>query len=314
MKILLMRMFNRLSLLGSSVLLTSQIFAAAPASKEAPATAAVEKVNEAATVSPENAAAKANDVNTTSPITNDESAKAPSAEEIASYFETFGWIVANQCGIKNLGTTSEESASFVKGIQDALSEKPLSEKLGNVTNSMQKYFQERAMGFEKKHQEELKVIAEKNRKAGDEYMKDLLKKDPSIKTTSSGLGYKIIDEGDNKNKPTNEDSVKIFYKGTLVDGKVFDESKTEPIMFPLNGVVPGIKEGLQLIGQGGKIKLFIPASLAYGDFDIPGIPAGSLLIFEVELKEVVKTNEAKPASAADIAKKAPEANAVPEKK
>lgn len=217
---------------------------------------------------------------------------APTKEQIVSYFKTLGWMTIMQSGVKNLGCSSDETNAFLEGVRLALDGKEAPVKLGEVMQSMQGFLQKRAGEFEKKHQEELKMTAEKNRKDGDKFMADLLKKDASIKTTASGLSYKVLAEGDSKLKPSDEDSVEIYYTGKLIDGKVFDESKAKPITFPLNGVVPGIKEGLQLIGQGGKITLYIPDNLAYGEYDIPSIPAGSRLVFDVELVKVVKAERA----------------------
>ena len=216
---------------------------------------------------------------------------APTKEQIASYFKTLGWMTIMQCGIKNLGCNADETNAFLEGVRLALDGKEAPVKLGEVMQSMQGFLQNRAGEFEKKHQAEIKMTAEKNRKDGDKFMTDLLKKDNNIKTTASGLSYKILAEGDSKIKASDEDSVEIYYTGKLIDGKVFDESKAKPITFPLNGVVPGIKEGLQLIGQGGKITLYIPDNLAYGEYDIPSIPAGSRLVFDVELVKVIKAEK-----------------------
>jgi len=113
---------------------------------------------------------------------------------------------------------------------------------------------------------------------------------PKTITTRSGLGYRIIKAG-NATKPTVQDKVLCHYEGTLDDGTVFDSSykRGEPIDFPLNGVIAGWTEGLQLIGEGGEIQLDIPAKLAYGDRGVPGvIPAKATLHFKVELIKVVK--------------------------
>ena len=230
---------------------------------------------------------------------------APTKEQIASYFKTLGWMTIMQSGVKNLGCSTDETSAFLEGVRLALDGKEAPVKLGEVMQSMQGFLQKRAGEFEKKHQEELKMTAEKNRKDGDKFMADLLRKDASIKTTTSGLSYKILAEGDSKAKPTDEDSVEIYYTGKLIDGKVFDESKAKPITFPLNGVVPGIKEGLQLIGQGGKITLYIPDNLAYGEYYIPSIPAGSRLVFDVELVKVIKAEKAPTVLAEPVKETAP---------
>ncbi len=112
---------------------------------------------------------------------------------------------------------------------------------------------------------------------------------PEVKTTASGLQYEVITQGTGI-KPTAKDSVTCHYKGTLLDGTVFDNSydRGQPITFALNGVIPGWTEGLQLMPQGSKYKLYIPYNLAYGAFDYGPIPGGSTLTFEVELLEVKK--------------------------
>ena len=111
-----------------------------------------------------------------------------------------------------------------------------------------------------------------------------------VKTTASGLQYEVITEGTGA-KPLAIDSVTVNYKGTLIDGTEFDNSYTrgEPITFPLNRVIPGWTEGVQLMSVGSKYKLYIPYTLAYGSHDQGPIPGGSTLIFEVELLDVKKS-------------------------
>ena len=104
-------------------------------------------------------------------------------------------------------------------------------------------------------------------------------------TTESGLQYKVMTQGGGA-KPKAEDVVKVHYKGTLLDGTEFDSSysRNDPAVFPLNQVIPGWTEAVQLMNVGSKYQLFLPPNLAYGDRGAPPvIEPGSMLIFEVEL-------------------------------
>lgn len=114
------------------------------------------------------------------------------------------------------------------------------------------------------------------------------KKNEGVQETESGLQYKIEVPG-NEVKPGPQDTVEVNYKGCLTNGKQFDSSydRGETIKFPLNGVIPGWSEGLQLIGEGGKEKLWIPFNLGYGGREMgPDLPAYSTLVFDVELVKV----------------------------
>jgi len=107
-----------------------------------------------------------------------------------------------------------------------------------------------------------------------------------MKTTPSGLKYQVMKQGTGTASPKATDTVKVHYHGTLLNGTVFDSSveRGEPISFPLNAVIPGWTEGLQLMKVGDKFKFEIPPNLAYGpNSPSPKIPPNSTLVFEVEL-------------------------------
>jgi len=109
-----------------------------------------------------------------------------------------------------------------------------------------------------------------------------------VVTTESGLQYEVITMGKGP-KPSETSTVSVHYEGSLIDGTIFDSSveNGEPVTFPLNGVIPGWTEGLQLMPVGSKYKLYIPSNLAYGSRDTGPIPGNSVLIFTVELLDIV---------------------------
>jgi len=132
-----------------------------------------------------------------------------------------------------------------------------------------------------------KKLAEENRARAEAFWNENRTKD-GVQQTASGLQYLVLQAGDGAS-PTASDTVKVHYHGTLLDGTVFDSSveRGQPISFGLNQVISGWTEGLQLMQEGGKSRLFIPAPLAYGDRAAGVIPPGSMLIFDVELLEVL---------------------------
>jgi peptidylprolyl isomerase len=104
-------------------------------------------------------------------------------------------------------------------------------------------------------------------------------------TTASGLQYKVLSNGNGSVHPTVDSNITVHYHGTLIDGTVFDSSmdRGEPVSFDVNQAIPGWREGIQLMVPGDKFRFYIPNDLAYGDRNVGKIPAGSLLIFDVEL-------------------------------
>jgi len=120
-----------------------------------------------------------------------------------------------------------------------------------------------------------------------DYLADNAKKD-GVTVTASGLQYEVLTEGTGAS-PSASDTVEVHYEGTLTDGKKFDSSydRGQTIEFPLNGVIPGWTEGVQLMKEGAKYRFVIPSDLAYGPRGIPGaIPGGATLVFVVELIKV----------------------------
>ena len=171
----------------------------------------------------------------------------------------------------------EDQKIFLIGVYHSIKEKkPLLnlEKIGKKRS--------RTLGKRKNLKE-----GKKNMEQGKKFLEENGKKS-DVKTTASGLQYKILKEGTGK-KPLATDNVEVHYRGTLIDGTEFDSSykRNETINFPLNGVIAGWTEGLQLMKEGAKYEFYIPSELAYGSSGTPGgIPPNSVLIFEVELIKV----------------------------
>ena len=138
------------------------------------------------------------------------------------------------------------------------------------------------------HSQQMEAKYGANRKAGEEYLKANAKKD-GVKTTASGLQYKVLTQGTGE-VPTATQRVKVNYRGTLIDGTEFDSSykRNQPATFGCNQVIKGWTEALTMMPVGSKWELYIPQELAYGDRESGKIPPFSALIFEVELLEIVK--------------------------
>jgi FKBP-type peptidyl-prolyl cis-trans isomerase FklB len=169
---------------------------------------------------------------------------------------------------------------FFQGVQDGMNG---TNKLSQ--NEMQVIFNQLQQELQKRQQAEVEVEKEKGRA----FLAENGKKE-GVVTTPSGLQYKVVTMGTGA-KPTATDKVRVHYHGTTLDGEVFDSSvqRGETIAFPLNQVIKGWTEGLQLMPIGSKFIFYIPSDLAYGDRGAgPTIKPGATLIFEVELFEIEK--------------------------
>jgi FKBP-type peptidyl-prolyl cis-trans isomerase FklB len=176
-----------------------------------------------------------------------------------------------------------EPEVLVRGIKDALAgAKPLmtEEEVIETLTSFKK-------DFIAKKQELTKQLGEKNKQEGAAFLAGNQKKE-GVKTLPSGLQYRVIKSGSGK-KPKSDDTVTTHYRGTLIDGTEFDSSyrRGKPVTFPVNQVIPGWTEALQLMEEGAKWELFIPSNLAYGEKGAGNeIGPNATLIFEVELISV----------------------------
>jgi len=173
---------------------------------------------------------------------------------------------------------------FVQGLKDATA--------GNKLELTEQEIQQTMMAFSQKmrakQQEKQKADAAKNLAEGKAFLYANGKKE-GVKVLPSGLQYKVLKEGTGKT-PTIADKVKTHYRGTLIDGTEFDSSykRGKPAEFGVKAVIKGWTEALQLMKEGDKWELYIPADLAYGERARPTIPANSTLIFEIELLEIVE--------------------------
>ena len=146
------------------------------------------------------------------------------------------------------------------------------------------------MAYQKEQQEkmikDMKAQGDANSTAGAKFLAENAKKE-GVVTTASGLQYKVVTAGTGKT-PKATDTVEVDYEGKLIDGTVFDSSyeRGEPVEFPLNQVIAGWTEGVQLMKEGGKYEFYIPSDLAYGEAGNAGIAPNSMLIFTVELLSV----------------------------
>ena len=161
-----------------------------------------------------------------------------------------------------------------------------------MTGAEAKLTQEQAnaalQAFQTMVQAQMQKKAEMAAKAGQDFLADNAKKE-GVKTTKSGLQYQVVTPGTGAT-PKLTDTVICHYKGTLVDGTEFDSSykRGEPAQFPVNGVIEGWTEALQMMKVGGKWKLTIPANLAYGPQGRPGIPPNAVLLFDIELLNIAE--------------------------
>lgn len=155
------------------------------------------------------------------------------------------------------------------------------------TALLSNFFKEKQAIVQERYEKERQLLAEKNLKEAEAFMAENGKK-ANIQTTLSGLQYQIIKEGTGA-QPAVNDRVKVHYTGTFVDGQVFDSSieRGEPATFSLSGVIQGWQEGIPMMKSGARYRFFVPPNLGYGISSPPSIPPNAVLIFDVDLVEVL---------------------------
>ncbi len=260
----------RKSLVALSTLTALGLFACQPNSKEEDNTASAAKADSAEMTATESTGSDMTDAQ----------------KQAYAMGASMGLFVNNRAQQQSqLGDELDQDA-LMQGFKDAMNE-----SLKFSQQEIQQFAQEGEQALRAKQQEVAEKQAEENIAKGQEYLAENAKKE-GVKTTESGLQYEVLKEGDGKS-PEAEDTVKVHYRGTLLDGTEFDSSyaRNEPAVFPLNRVIPGWTEGVQLMKEGAKYRFHIPADLAYGPRSTGNIMPNSTLIFEVELLEVMPKTE-----------------------
>ena len=186
--------------------------------------------------------------------------------------------------LAQMGAKDMNIDDFAMAIRDVIEGNDLKVTNREAQTIVNDYFQKQ----EEKMRAELAEKGKEAKEAGEKYLAENAKKE-GVVTLPSGLQYQVLKEGNGKS-PKATDQVKCHYEGTLINGKIFDSSyrRNEPATFPLNGVIAGWTEGLQLMKEGAKYRFFIPFNLAYGTRGAgQDIPPYAALIFDVELIEVI---------------------------
>jgi len=206
----------------------------------------------------------------------------PTPDQIKAFFQAYGWILGIQvAGVKQLNLTSDEIDQIAAGMKLAATTADIPGGK-DAAMKMQAYLASRAESVLKDQTAKQSAIA-------DKFFGDLAK-DPTVKKTADGLYYKINVPGA-ADKPGPTDTVSVKYTGSLTDGSVFDKTTTDdPVRdFELDHVFPGWAEGIQLIGKGGNITLYIPGALGAGEQGQGPIPPNAPLVFNVELVDFKPT-------------------------
>lgn len=186
--------------------------------------------------------------------------------------------------LSQMGAGELNIDDFAQAIKDVIAGAELKVSDSEAQTIVQDFFKKQ----EEKQRAAAAEAGKAAREAGEKYLAENAKKE-GVVTLPSGLQYKVLTEGSGK-KPKATDKVKCHYEGMLIDGTLFDSSiqRGEPATFPLNGVIAGWTEGLQLMAEGSKYRLFIPYNLGYGERGAgASIPPYAALVFDVELIEVL---------------------------
>lgn len=191
---------------------------------------------------------------------------------------SWGWLLAERFTLRDLDMTPQELDWISAGMMSQVDGEAAPTDLSKSQLALQEYFAQREVTIQARQ-------LEANRRQGEEFFDSLFGL-PGMLSLGTGLFYEIKEPGSDL-RPTSSDTVIVNYEGRFLDNTIFDStSEKGPIAFKLNEVIPAWTQGIPLIGEGGKIKLYVPSDLGYGDDPRPGIPPASTLVFEVELIKV----------------------------
>ncbi|MEX1062689.1 MAG: FKBP-type peptidyl-prolyl cis-trans isomerase [Balneolaceae bacterium] len=216
-----------------------------------------------------------------------DSADLDSSPEYRSTLDSVSYSLGYFYGssMANEGIDEFNYSNFVSGLRTAIEQ----EDPGLDEMEMQMAMQNFQMELQQRQSVENEERASANQEESERFLEENAERE-DVQVTESGLQYRVIEEG-NGESPGPESNVQVHYRGTLADGEEFDSSysRGEPAEFPLNQVIPGWTEGLQLMEEGASYEFFIPSHLGYGSNPPSGSPIepGAVLIFEVELLSVL---------------------------
>jgi FKBP-type peptidyl-prolyl cis-trans isomerase len=203
---------------------------------------------------------------------------------LTDYFDSLSYVLGRDIGtqLKEIDAKVKLPA-FNEGIRQALEGESAmldSSSTDSIRRRFAEYIKEQMTQKEQK-------LATTNKEASQKFLEEN-KKLPDVKTTSSGLQYKILKKSKGASSPSATDSVTVLYKGSLIDGAIIDSTpSSQPATLDLSKTIPGLTEGIQLMPIGSKYRFFIPPELAYGSMGAPpAIPPESVLIFDIELIDI----------------------------
>ena len=207
----------------------------------------------------------------------------------AEIYEAIGMMFADGSGLAKMKFTEEQIDQILAGMKKGITLGEMPPEAQALMPKVQQIMMEKMKIARAAEQEGMKGVAAENKAKSKEYLA-LLATDEKVKKDPSGFYYEILREGKGPS-PTMKNTVRLHYHGTLIDGTIFDSSvdRGQPASFPMNGVIKGFSGGLTKTQVGGKVKIYIPSELGYGDNPRPGgkIKPGDMLIFECELLEIM---------------------------